>query len=175
MPDRPELHHKASGVTLSGAALIDLLSAVHEKGADFRFKATGRSMHPTIRDGDILTLSPLNGLRPASNDVVAFHHPDTGNLVVHRIIGIASVTFEGRGDNSEESDGQIPISNIVGLVTRLERNGIPIFWPDSRRSPFLARVYFTLSYLLLRLKKRFYAVCTKIIRYWKKWKRRIIW
>ena len=168
MPEPPKLYRKiyqGSGVSLSGEALIDLLLAVHEKGADFRFRATGLSMYPTIRDGDIITLSPLKGLHPVSTDIVAFRHPDTGKLVVHRIIGISSESFEASGDNSEESDGQIPLSNILGLVTQLERNGYAIFWPDSRKFPFLARIYFKLYFTFIRLEKRIYAVCTKIIRY----------
>jgi len=155
MREPPELHHrKDAEVSLSGTAVIALLSAVHEKGADFRFRAPGTSMSPVIRDGDIITLSPPKGIKPVSGDILAFRHPETGKLIVHRVIGVSSDTFLAKGDNSQDPDGHIPLSNILGVVTRVERNGSSLFWPDIRHSPGAGRIYFRIQNGFLHLKRR---------------------
>jgi signal peptidase I len=159
MRERPELQHKKEAeFLLSGTAIIALLSAVHEKGADFRFRATGASMSPTIRDGDIITLSPPKGLKPVSGDILAFRHPTTGKLIVHRVIKLSSDTFLGKGDNSLDPDGLIPMSNILGVVTRVERNGFSLFWPDIRRFSRVARIYFMIQHGFLNLITKIYSV-----------------
>ncbi len=159
MPERPELHHKKDAeISLSGTAFIALLSAVHEKGADFRFRAPGTSMSPVIRDGDIITLSPPKGIKPLSGDILAFRHPETGNLIIHRVISVSSGTFLAQGDNSLDPEGPIPTSNILGVVTRVERNGSSLFWPDIRRFPGAGRIYFRIQNGFHNLKTRIYSV-----------------
>ncbi len=37
------------------------MTTVLERGAQFRFTARGSSMHPLIRDGDVLTVESLAG------------------------------------------------------------------------------------------------------------------
>ena len=55
----------AGGVlALSGAALQEFLAAVLERTVPFRFTARGYSMHPFIRDADVITVSPLGGRAP---------------------------------------------------------------------------------------------------------------
>ena len=41
-------------------------------------RITGRSMHPTLREGDIALALPL---RPREGTVVALHHPRLGRMV----------------------------------------------------------------------------------------------
>jgi len=154
MRERPELHHKKNAeISLSGTAVVALLSAVHEKGADFRFRASGTSMAPVIRDGDIITLSPLKGIKLVSGDIVAFLHPETGKLIIHRLIDESPDTFLAKGDNSLDPDGLIPKPNILGVVTRIERNGFALFWPDIRRYPGAARFYFRIQQGFVNLKR----------------------
>ncbi len=165
MPEPPLLRHKgdeADEIPLSSAALIALLSAVHEKGADFRFRATGMSMYPTIRDGDIITVSPLLRVEPSAFDIVAFRHPANQKLIVHRIIALSPDSFLAKGDNSEP-DGTIPRSHLLGVITKVERNGSSLFWPDKRRYPSLAKVYFQTVYLYLALRKRGYGIVLKLL------------
>ncbi|HNS82318.1 MAG TPA: S26 family signal peptidase [Methanolinea sp.] len=166
MPEPPLLRHKrydADEIALSSAALLELLMAVHEKGADFRFRATGTSMYPTIRDGDIITVSPLGGIKPGVYEVVAFRHPGNGKLVVHRVLALSPDSFVAGGDNSQ-SDGTIPCSHLLGVVTKVERNGSPLFWPDKRRYPFLAKVYFQTGYWYITVRKRGYGMVLKLFR-----------
>jgi len=108
---------------LSGKALVELLRAVIENGKPFRFRASGFSMYPFIRNQDILTISPLSPCSPRLGNVVAFIHPETGRLVVHRVVGRMGESYLTKGDNSSEMDGAISKSNILGHVSHVERGG----------------------------------------------------
>lgn len=110
------------GVHLSGEALIELMRAVHAKGLPFRFRAAGQSMAPFIRDGDVVTVSPLASRKPGRGDVVAFIHPETNLLCVHRLLSIHGSRFLIQGDNMPETpDGMIRREALLGRVTRVER------------------------------------------------------
>jgi signal peptidase I len=113
---------KQDELSLSGTAFITLLRAVLDKGVPFRFRATGFSMSPFIRDGDVLTVSPLSG-RPRLGDVVAFVKQEPGALAIHRVVGTGAGVCLIRGDNSSRDDGYVPEANILGRITKVKRNG----------------------------------------------------
>lgn len=108
---------------LSGAALAGLMGAVLEKGKPFRFEARGESMHPSVRDGDVLTVEPLAGRPLRPGDIVAFVHPGTGALRVHRVIGLEPGRFVLKGDNALGADPAVGPEAILGRVVGLERGG----------------------------------------------------
>jgi len=105
--------------SLSGQALQEFLQAVLAKGASFRFEARGLSMHPFIKDRELITISPVCGARLYSGDVVAFCHPETGRLTVHRIVKKNAHGLLLRGDNCPEADGLIPAAGLLGRVTEV--------------------------------------------------------
>jgi hypothetical protein len=127
-------------IPLSTPVILELLTAVHEKGSCFRFRAHGYSMKTAIKDNDIITLSPLSQRRPIRGEVVAFHHPDHSQLLVHRVLRTRKNLCYIQGDNYAEADGWIPETHIKGIVTRVERKGKVVFWPD--RNQVWARLYF---------------------------------
>lgn len=103
--------------------MLDLLQAVLSKGVPFRFRAKGCSMSPFIRDGDVITLAPINIRKPGLGDVVAFTRPETGNLVVHRIIALKGNAVQISGDSiPDKPDGIFPTNDLLGRVIRVERN-----------------------------------------------------
>ena len=114
---------KGDELSLSGPALTELLLAVLDKGLPFRFRAKGFSMTPFIRDGDVITISPLFGIPPRHGDVVVFIRPGTERVVVHRVVGKKGDSYLIKGDNTFEADGFIPKSNILGSVKKVERQG----------------------------------------------------
>jgi signal peptidase I len=65
--------------------LIELLHATLARGASFRFRTSGFSMDPFIRDGDVITVSALSEGSPGLGDVVAFVQKETPKLAVHQI------------------------------------------------------------------------------------------
>ena len=123
--DKPDLHLiHGKALSLSGPALLELVREVLAKGVPFRFRAKGWSMSPFIRDGDVILIAPFSNTRPRLGDVVAVNHPETGRLVVHRVIGKNHQSCLIQGDNlSGENDGWVPMEKIMGRVTRVERNG----------------------------------------------------
>lgn len=118
---------KAGELQLSGTDLVALLKSVLDKGVPFRFQAKGFSMSPFIKDGDVITVSPLSGALPRLSDVVAFIHPKTGRLVVHRMVGKKDNYFIVKGDNISDSDDLISRTNILGSVIKVERDGKKVF------------------------------------------------
>ncbi len=88
MADSPRRPAAAGDLPLPGEALAGLMAAVLGKGLPFRFEARGESMHPAIRHGDVVTVAPVAGRAPRAGDVVAFIHPGTGGVRVHRILAL---------------------------------------------------------------------------------------
>jgi signal peptidase I len=121
---KPALFRRKDGeLALSGPVLSELLRAVLEKGVPFRFRANGFSMSPFIRDGDVVTVSPLFDVTPRLGDVVAVIEPGAGRLVLHRVVGKRSSSYVTKGDNIAKEDGLVSIENILGFVKKVERKG----------------------------------------------------
>jgi len=152
---------KREELSLSSQQLEKLMRGVLDKGACFRFRSKGFSMSPFIKDGDVLTIAPVQGSAPGFGDVVVFTHPNTGKLIIHRIIGKKAGSYLTKGDNALEGDGLISKAAILGRVTKMERNGryislglgpdrfiiafvirtglLPLLWPVWRLVRFLMR------------------------------------
>ncbi len=111
----------------SDQSFFALLKDILCKGSQCRFQAKGYSMSPFIRDGDVLTISPLPDSSPIIGDIVAFVHPETKKLTIHRIISRKGDSYIIKGDNANESDGLLRKENILGLVTGIERDGRKVF------------------------------------------------
>lgn len=118
---------KSSELLLSATGLTELIEDVISKNASFRFKVKGFSMAPFIRDADIVTISPLPNSALSIGKVVAFTHPKTNAVSIHRLVGREGNNYLIKGDNCLEADGLIPIDNILGYVTKVERDGKRIF------------------------------------------------
>lgn len=109
-PPKPELHRLGS----------DLLA----EGLTVRITATGYSMFPAIRQGDIIEIVPVGtGAMPAVGEVVALRRDN--DFVVHRFLG----TFEKdgrrwlftRGDSVLRADEPFPVEALAGRVVTISR------------------------------------------------------
>lgn len=98
-----------------------LASDVLGRGVPLRFKAGGHSMAPLIRDGDVVTISPLSA-RPRIGDVVAYLDVG-GRLVVHRVAARRGELYEIRADGLDDSSDLVAADHVLGVVTRVERRG----------------------------------------------------
>ena len=110
-------------LALSGRDLGALLEAVVSRGLPFRFRAKGRSMTPFIRDGDIVTISPIKDRPPRPGDVVAFARPGSEKLIVHRLVRRQEAGWLIKGDSYAVTEGPVPRDHVLGRVTRVERGG----------------------------------------------------
>ena len=118
---------KGSDLPLSRRGLVDLLRAVLSKGVPVRFQAKGFSMAPFIKNNDVVTISPLQGERAGLGDIIAFVHPETQGLCIHRIVRKKGDLYVTKGDNRSQTEESVPIENILGSVTRVEREGKQTF------------------------------------------------
>ena len=143
--------------SISGAALAELLRDVLRKWMPFTFRAGGFSMSPFIKDGDDITLFPLNGISPGLGDVVAFIHKGNGMPFIHRVVGKKGNAYLLKGDNATETDGFIPESDILGCVRMVERKGLRVFFglgPERFLIAYLNRRGILLSSFLMLRKLR---------------------
>ena len=154
---------KGSELSLSGPALVQLLRAVLDKGAPVRFRAKGFSMSPFIKNEDVVTLSPLQSASPGRGDVITFVLQGTDKLCVHRVVGKKGDFYVTKGDNTSEADESVPRENILGFVTRVERDGKDVFLglgPERFVIAFLGRRGLLLP-LILHVRK---VICAMIKR-----------
>ncbi len=138
---------------LSGESLADVLDAVLVTGAAFRFRVAGYSMTPTIRDGDIVVISPFKHLPPRVGEIVAFRHPHNRRLVIHRFLGMDHSLALCRGDNRDRFDDPVPEDLLAGVVTTIERGGKRRMLPDRFARPRLSRWYCLLDLHAKRVRR----------------------
>jgi signal peptidase I len=109
-------------VRLSGEEMIALIEPLLREGIAATFRVHGSSMYPFIRDGDIVTVTPRrDDIRPG--DVVAVKPTINASLLLHRVIAKDAGLFLISGDNAAGPDGYLPMSAIIGIVTRVQRKG----------------------------------------------------
>jgi len=116
-----------SVLSADNLSITELLSTLVDKGLSCKFQAKGHSMSPFIKDGDAITVSPKIGCSPRFGDVVAFIHPRTEKLFIHRVVWKRRDAYIVKGENTLESDGLIKKENILGVVTKVERKGKKVF------------------------------------------------
>ena len=93
-----------------------------------RFRARGRSMLPTVRDGDCVTVGPVDPRAVAVGDVL-FCRTWRGP-VAHRVARIDARQpdarprqFTLRGDASLENDRPVAAPDVIGRVVSVDRDG----------------------------------------------------
>jgi len=95
--------------------IIDLL----QRGHAVEFRVRGDSMHPVIREDDSVHVEPSRDIR--RGDVVLTLA--NRGLTAHRVIERRGETVVTRGDNTPEADAPVPLAQVLGKVTWVEREG----------------------------------------------------
>ncbi|OGL39603.1 MAG: signal peptidase I [Candidatus Schekmanbacteria bacterium RIFCSPHIGHO2_02_FULL_38_11] len=108
-------------------AFRELSSEILRKGHVLRFQARGTSMHPFIKDKDIIKVKPVQPEKLKSGDVILYKTGYRG-FVVHRLIKKQNKKkgeplFVTKGDFCYTPDPAISSSDILGKVISIERNG----------------------------------------------------
>ena len=119
-----------------------VLRALLDDGLTVRFEAGGRSMLPTIRDGDTLVVEPVDPASISRGDVIVVGGP--WSVRAHRVVGESdrsSGTFILRGDALQAPDAPVSPERILGRVAGVERNGRqrPVQGPVVQTKVFLRR------------------------------------
>jgi signal peptidase I len=111
---------------MEGARFGDLAAELLARGVTVRFRAAGRSMLPTLHDGDCLIVAPVSPREVAVGDVVLCE--GRRGPVAHRVAAVEAAAggrarFVLRGDASLENDPPIDEAHLRGRVVALERGG----------------------------------------------------
>ncbi|MBN1886869.1 MAG: S24/S26 family peptidase [Thermoflexales bacterium] len=134
-------------LTLGQAEFADVSAEILARGSALRFTAHGASMTPFIRDGDLLTLEPVEVAALETGDVILCR--TTGNgLVAHRLIGRETCTGETllvvRGDASCGPGERARPEHVLGRVVSIQRGSRTIY-PDRGWQRLAALAWLRLS------------------------------
>lgn len=139
--------------------LESLISECLTHGRAVRFRAPGRSMHPTIRENEAVIVASVSASALAIGDIVLCRSGD--KITAHRLIRIdhesgnaptaeRRLRFIMRGDACSDSDPPAGPEQLLGKVLAVERKGRRIdpcgFFPSlyTRTYRFLSRLLRTL-------------------------------
>jgi hypothetical protein len=130
---------------------VDVSEVLLKQGYGVRFRAAGRSMRPTISDGETITVQPVSPPDIRQGDIILYRLQ--GGVVLHRVVGLEreqgkALLFTLRGDASGVSDEPVAAQQVLGRVVYVERNGRSID-PYSRR----AKIYRGARICASRLKR----------------------
>lgn len=113
-----------SVIGLNGSEFSDLARQFLRDGTKVRFQARGGSMHPYIRDGDILVVAPFD-LKDIDIGDVLLVDAGEGRLLAHRLVGInrnnRKIRCLIKSDASDKSDGWFIHEDILGCISVVER------------------------------------------------------
>ncbi|MFQ5574716.1 MAG: signal peptidase I [Terriglobia bacterium] len=105
---------------------VQLSSEVLERGGVLRFRALGGSMHPFIKNGEILRVKPVESADVDCGDVVFYWTRGRG-VVAHRLIRKKRLNGEDifvmKGDSVPVFDELVRAEQVIGKVIAIERNG----------------------------------------------------
>jgi signal peptidase I len=92
-------------------------------GVSVRFRAPGWSMHPTIRDGEIITAEPVAPGRLKWGEIILYRAGEA--LLAHRVVGLRRGKgyhqFLLRGDAPGAQDEGVTAGQILGRVVYTRR------------------------------------------------------
>ncbi len=112
------------GVSLKRDEFAKLSAEILGRRNSLRFKARGSSMYPFIRDGDILTIQPVEAAALKVGDVV-FYSTARGRLAAHRVVGRevqrGKVVLATRGDAASGPDERVQAEQVLGRVVSVRR------------------------------------------------------
>lgn len=105
---------------------LDVSTELLRAGYSIRFRPGGHSMHPTIRDGEAVTVEPVNALAVKRGDILLYQ--TERGVIAHRVRSIkkngnAAKVFILRGDTSISCDEPVKADQILGKIISVERNG----------------------------------------------------
>jgi len=113
-------------ISCTAADFAGLSAELLRLGKVVRFQARGNSMQPLLRDGDILSVSPVDHDQIRVGDVLMCSSQQNF-IVVHRVISkqtkFKECRFLVKGDHAEKPDGWIQASQVYGRIIAFERQG----------------------------------------------------
>lgn len=85
------------------------------------YTSVGDSMYPLIREGDLIIISAVD--KPLKKYDVPLYKRDSGQYVLHRIVGFDKDGYVICGDNRADVEHGITDRHIIGVLTGIVRDG----------------------------------------------------
>jgi signal peptidase I len=111
-------------VKRDAALFLDLSERLLEDGYRVRFRANGMSMQPTIRDGDAVTVGPVDPADVTCGEILLYRRRQ--RAIANRVVdvhrsGSTIAAFVLRGDAKAACDAPVAPEQVVGTVVAIER------------------------------------------------------
>ena len=104
--------------------LEEIVPEVLRRGGNISFIATGGSMWPHIRNGDMLAAVPLADDVTIRTGWVLVYETHMGRLAVHRVLGrFDTDTLKVRGDAATGVVERVPRVAVLGRIVSRKRHG----------------------------------------------------
>ena len=137
---------------LSTHSFEQICTELLRKGHYVKFRAPGDSMYPTICDGDVVTVMPIDTASITIGDIILYRH--RSGVTAHRVMRILkrseknsrsalqgpqdcslseTLEFVFRGDAAINDDAPVSSQQILGKLVSIERNG-------RRMDPYCRRI-----------------------------------
>lgn len=149
MPKEPKI------LNLKGADFTLITQEVLGREKILRFKAKGESMHPFIRDGDILEITPANGEEVRAGEVI-FYRVGEKRMVAHRVTERITengrLVFVTKGDSNVAGEERVYPEKIMGRVRTIERKGRKIRINEGWNKPMYV-FYLKISPFLIKVRR----------------------
>jgi signal peptidase len=101
-----------------------LRKEIISQGRSVQIVASGYSMYPFLRKGDLLTVEPVPMETIKLGDIVVFESEE--KWIAHRVIrirnGAGGLEFLLRGDTCTAFDPVVNVRNYIGYISSYERN-----------------------------------------------------
>ncbi|HXF05832.1 MAG TPA: hypothetical protein VNM72_10515 [Blastocatellia bacterium] len=126
MPRYREAHtYRSERLSLDSPALLEYARFELSHRRPLRFRMSGTSMRPTIDDGDVVTVEPIDATTLQVHDVV-FYVSASGVPLIHRIIAFekrsGGTYIVTRADHAELANAPVPLAQVLGRVIAVQRH-----------------------------------------------------
>jgi SOS-response transcriptional repressor LexA len=116
-------------VALETPDFLEQARQMLSRGIPVAMRMSGSSMRPTIEDGDMVTIKPIdeNPIKPGD---IILYQTRFDTAVIHRVVRIDRQSSERvvitRADSSNQPDIPVALHRVLGRVNLIERGGEPV-------------------------------------------------
>jgi signal peptidase I len=135
--------YRRGELSLESPELLEYARHELSRSRQIHLKMSGTSMRPTIDDGDVVTVAPIEPATINSQDIVLFA-THSGTALIHRVVSLQ--TRNGvlyaltRGDHSQHPDTPVPLTRVLGRVVALQQKGKGKIIPLRRSDNLFSRI-----------------------------------
>ncbi|PYP89685.1 MAG: signal peptidase I [Blastocatellia bacterium AA13] len=130
---------RGNEVNLDAPGFLEQARQLLANNIPLEIRLTGGTMRPSIQDGDMVTVEPINDETIQTGDIILYHSiRDTA--VIHRVVRVEKSSAERRvvtrADAAVQMDIPVPLHRILGKVKRVRRAGesLKMTGPSSPRN-----------------------------------------